>query len=278
MVVVRPSGRWHRVGGGRRSSRGRPWRSAKGFRGSGDSAGRSDSRRLDARRRRTIVRGTRAGRRLAGSAGGGPEGPGWGPPRLSGPPERGRGGPDERPLTPKEREELAEFVRRHFPEMHRRLQRFQRSDPGRYGQSLGRLSFPMLRLMRLSKTDPELAEVMIAEHRVEMELADWQDRYVKQTSTQARAECRSRIRELVGRQFDLRQRRLDMEIRNMQRRLDEALARLSQQSAARTEIIEEQVRRMVDRLEKGRSLYTQPAVPPGDAPRAVPQGAPPERR
>jgi hypothetical protein len=203
----------------------------------------------------------------------GPDRPGW-ELRPFGPPAPGRGGPDEHALTPQEREELAEFVRQHFPEMHGRLQRFKRSDPGGYGQALRRLSFPMLRMMRLSKTDPQLAEVMIAEHRVEIELADWQDRYAKQTSAQARADSQSKIRELVDKQFDLRQRRLEMEIRNMQKRLDEALARLSQQAADRSRIIDAEVQRIVGHLEKKHPGETKPDSPAENTSHAFPQGAP----
>jgi hypothetical protein len=207
----------------------------------------------------------------------GPDRPGWGS-RQPGPPEHGRGGPEDHSFTPKEREELVEFVRQHFPEMHGRLQRFQRADPGRYGQALRRLEFPMLRMMHLSKTDPQLAEAMIAEHRVEIELADWQDRYPKQTSEQARADIRSRIRELVGRRFDLRQRRLEMEIRNMQKRLDEAQARLSQQAADRSRMVDAEVQRIVGRLEKERPGEADSKSPAGKASHAFPQGAPPGHR
>jgi len=201
--------------------------------------------------------------------------PGWGS-RQSGSSATSRGGPDEHSLTPQEREELDEFVHQHFPEMHGRLQRFKRSDPGRYGLALRRLAFPMLRMMRLSKTDPQLAEVMIAEHHIEIELADWRDRYMKQNSEQARADSQSRIRELVDRLFDLRQRRLEMEIRNMQKRLDEARKHLSQQAADRSRIVDAEVQRIIGRLEKEPPGEAESNSPPvGDASDEFPQAVSP---
>lgn len=204
--------------------------------------------------------------------------PGWGP-RQFGASATGRGGPNEHSLTPQEQEELVEFVHQHFPEMHGRLQRFKRFDPGHYGLALRRLAFPMLRMMRLCKTDPQLAEVMIAEHRIEIELADWRDRYAKQTSEQARADNQSRIRELVDKQFDLRQRRLEMEIRNMQKRLDEARAHLSQQAADRSRIVDAEIQRIIGHLEKERPGEAESQSPPvGNASEEFPQAVSPEHQ
>ena len=79
-------------------------------------------------------------------------------------------------------------------------------------------------------------------------------------STEAdREQKRGKIRELVEKRFDVRQRRLDLEIREMQQRLDEAMARLSQQASNRSQLVEAEVSRMINRLESGpRGRHRQP--------------------
>ena len=81
------------------------------------------------------------------------------------------GGPEGGTLTPQEKEDLLAFAREHFPEMYKRLERFRQKDPATYGGAMRRLAGPMLRMMRLSKSNPELADALIVEHKVEMELA-----------------------------------------------------------------------------------------------------------
>lgn len=188
-----------------------------------------------------------------------PEGGGWpGPGGFEGgPQDAGRpggphhGGPDEPVLSPQEKEELLAFVRDRFPELYRQLQQFQDTDPGAYGRAVRRLTFPMLHMMRVSKSDPQLAAKMIAEHRVELELADLQSRYPAQASGADREQARSRIRQLVEKRFDLRQQRLEIEIKNMQKRLDQARSHLTQQAADRSQLIDAEVSRTIDHLEKG---------------------------
>jgi hypothetical protein len=184
----------------------------------------------------------------------GPEGDRWhGPGGLEGPPQdAGRpggphhGGPDGPVLAPQEKEELLAFVRDHFPELYRRLQQFQNTDPGAYGRSVRRLTMPMLHMMRVSKNDPQLAAKRSAEHRVELELDDLQSHYAAQASDAERRQTRSRIRQLVEKRFDLRQQRLELEITNMQKRLDQARSHLTQQAASRPQLIDADVKRMID--------------------------------
>ena len=105
------------------------------------------------------------------------------------------------------------------------------------------------KVMHLSKSDPRLADALIAEHRVEMEIAELQASYDAQRPDADPEKARSKVRELVEKRFDLRQQRLTMEIEGMRKRLDEAMARLSQQAANRAQLIEAEARRTMDRLE-----------------------------
>ena len=179
----------------------------------------------------------------------GAEGDRWhGPGGFEGGPQHG--GPDGPVLTTQEKEELLAFVRDRFPELYQRLKRFQDTDPDACGRAVRRLAMPMHHMMRATKNDPQLADMMIAEHRVELELDDLQGHYAALTSDADRQQTRSRTRQLIEKRFDLRLQRLEMEIRNMQKRLDQAQSHLTQQAASRPQLIDAEVKRMVNRLEK----------------------------
>ncbi len=196
------------------------------------------------------------------------------PPPPMGPDRFGphRGGPEGPLLSPREREELIAFIKLHFPEMYRRLQRFQQAEPARHGQALRRMAGPILRIMRLSQTNPELAEIMIAEHKVEMELFELQNAWAAPRSQAEREAKRERIRDLVGQRFDLRQKRLGMEIEDMRKRLDEAMARLARQGADRAEIVEAETRRMMERMGPGPRERQAETAPSHAFPGAPPPG------
>lgn len=162
-----------------------------------------------------------------------------------------RGGPNDQALTPEEKVELLAFLEEHFPEVHGRLRRFEQQDPAKYNDAMRRLTGPMRKVMHLSKADPRLADVIIAEHKVEMKIADLQASLAADRDEGEREKIRTRLRGLVSRRFDLRQQRLTMEIEGMRKRLDEAKARLSQQAANRSEWIEAETRRVIHRAEAG---------------------------
>ncbi|HSW45590.1 MAG TPA: hypothetical protein VLM89_08465 [Phycisphaerae bacterium] len=206
-------------------------------------------------------------------------GPGMPPPgQMNGMgPGARRGGEGEAPLTPEEREELIGFVQKHFPEMYHRLKRFQATDPVLYGRAMRRLAMPMFRMMQIGRHDPELAETMIAEHKIEMALADLAARNTPQASQADRDRISLEVRDLLARRFDLRQRRLEMEIKAMQQRLDQALARLSQQAADKSRLVEAEVRRMMGAWEDQRS--GRPPLPPrADDTHAFPEAGPPDEK
>ncbi len=173
-------------------------------------------------------------------------------PRPGGPFSSGlRGSANDQMLTPDEKVELLAFLETHFPEVHGRLRRFEQQDPGRYNDAIRRLTGPMRKMMRLSKADPRLTDVIIAEHKVEMKIADLQTWLAADRDEGEREKTRTRLRGLVGKRFDLRQQRLTMEIEGMRKRLDEAKARLSQQAANRSEWIDAETRRVIHRAEAG---------------------------
>jgi len=162
-------------------------------------------------------------------------------------------------LTEKEREELMAFAKEHFPRMYELLRSAPREHQHRL---LRRVGWPMLRLLRLNRHDPELAEKLIAEHKIEMELDQLRRDYQEFPSEAARESIKQKMRALLEQRFDLRQQRLELEIRALEKRLDEARQRLDRQEAERQRLVDTELDRVIDQLQEER-LWG-PSLPPLD--------------
>jgi len=223
----------------------------------GQNADRDDDEPAEAE----VERGLRPSRPGPTSRSGGPHrGPGR-PERPPGPPRDGFGRPGGRPdaeffLSAEEREEVLAFAREHFPEVYERLQEDEERaremhGPGhRSAWRMQRFLWPMIRLMRIAKYDPELADLLIAEQKVEMELAELQRDYLAFPADSVRGEIKKQMRALFAERFDLRRRRLEREIRSLQERLEEARQRLEQQDAAKGALIDAELSELIRELEE----------------------------
>jgi len=169
-------------------------------------------------------------------------------------------------LTPQEREELMAFAKEHFPKMYELLRGSPRAHQHRL---LRRVGWPMLRLLRLYRHDPELAEKLIAEHKIEMELAQLRRDYREFPSEAARENIKQKMRELLEQRFDLRQQRLELEIRALEKRLEEARQRLVRQEGDRQRLVETEVERIIDQLQDER-MWSPSLSPLGAEPRNRP--------
>lgn len=196
----------------------------------------------------------------------GPPPPREGHPRPMRPPgPRDDNAPDF--LTEKEREALMAFAKEHFPQIYELL---KGAPPEHQHRILRRVGWPLLRLMRLQRHDPELAEKLIAEHKIEMELAQLKRDYQEFPSESARESIKQKMRTLLEQRFDLRQKRLELEIRALEKRLEEARQRLDRQESNRQKLVDAEVERMIDQLQDERmwgpalpSLGAEPE-PPGE--------------
>lgn len=152
-------------------------------------------------------------------------------------------------LTGDERKELAAFIKEHFPELHEKMQRLQSEDRPGFNRMAPRMTWPMLRLMRLYKYDPELAEKLIAEHRIEMQLEELRRDYREFPEGSAREEIRERIKGLLEQRFDVRQQRLELEIRALEQRLARAKERLDTQRANKPRLVDDEFDRYMEHIE-----------------------------
>ncbi|HOW72671.1 MAG TPA: hypothetical protein PKY77_18890 [Phycisphaerae bacterium] len=178
----------------------------------------------------------------------------------------GDAGDDRDFLTAEERERLQDFIKEHFPELSDRL---------RAGRVPQRIAWPLLRLMRIQKSDPELGGKLIEEHRIEMKLVESRRGYRDAPSETARESIRIKIRQLLEQRFDVRQARLELEIRDLQRRIEKARERLAKQQANKAQLVENELEHLTDTFEEsaGRkedrtSLPEGPGGPLGAGPRS----------
>lgn len=131
-----------------------------------------------------------------------------------------RGADSGTPVGPEQIEELMAFTKAHFPEMYERLDRTRRENAGQFRQMLRTMRPHILRMLQLSREDPQLAEKVIAIQQVEMRLRMLRQRHRPGLPDEQRRAIRSELRRLLEQRFDLRMQRIELEIAGLQKRLD----------------------------------------------------------
>jgi hypothetical protein len=172
---------------------------------------------------------------------------------------RGRGrdkepGPYGEFMTPTEIEELMEFAKEHFPEIYQRLNSARETDPRSFRYMIKRVGGPIYRLYRLYKHNPELAKIMIAEHKTQMEIFALQRDYRQATSETEKASIKTALHAELVKRFGFRQQRTKLEIESLRKRLEEQAKRLEESEKNKEKMINEELQRTIDRME-GKSFF-----------------------
>ncbi len=169
--------------------------------------------------------------------------------------------PDDRDawdLPPERVREMMDFTQREFPRLHDRLAEARERSDRDFKRSLRFVAPRMLEMMHQQRENPELGDTVIAQHRVEWELFELRHRHKCARTPEEREETAHAIREKLMQSFDLRVRRLALEIKQMEQRLEQAKADLADQQENKQPLIERQFK---DFLNDDR-----PPPPPGDQP------------
>ena len=179
------------------------------------------------------------------------------------PPRRGPGTDDEW-LSPEQPEKILQFVRPHFPKLAHHLGRLRESDPEAFRRAVDRLRGPLFEIARAMEHDPEAAKKMIQALRIEIELAELQRQYQAPGQEPKREQVKARIREKLEERFDLRLERLRRDIRELEKRLDEAKRQLADRERDKDAIIGKEL----DRVLSGAAepLPEHPPPPPPERP------------
>ena len=194
---------------------------------------------------------------------------------------RGQGDDDDggfqstwRRLSDEEKAELFKFIEQNFPQLHEELQRLREDEPWLFHRRMKRLAPELLRIMDIMETDPERARLFIRERAVEMKLQRALELYHRTEAGTQRDTLRGRIRELVAESIDCRQTRHELEIRDMERRVEQLKRRLQRSADQREELIDQALERYLsappDERDPDESLLDGPRGP-------GPEGGPPGR-
>lgn len=129
-------------------------------------------------------------------------------------------------LTPREREMMHRFIRENFPDLSTNLQRIVEHDPGSADRLLARMSPRIREILLLKETQPDLAKIKTAEMRIGMAFVEASRIYRmtlnRPNATESeREEALARLREVASERFDVQLRAKQLEIANLESRLNE---------------------------------------------------------
>ncbi len=142
-------------------------------------------------------------------------------------------------FEPEQERRLLDFMKQHFPAMHTRLIAQRRDDPEMFKHALGRLVPTMINLMAAVKRNPQLGQVMIEDYKLEQDIRDVIRRYHAQaTDGPGKESLKEQIRQLLTEQFDKRQVRRELEIEELERRIDQQKKRLAEREKNRASLID----------------------------------------
>ena len=152
-----------------------------------------------------------------------------------------------RRMSEPERQRVVEFIEEHFPRLYIELERHKERKPQAFARQMKRVVPEMLRLMEMMEVHPERGTLMIQERRVDMEIRRAAQQYRSARKEEKRSRLRDRMRDLCGQAFDCRHRRRELEIRELEGRLEELKQRHDQAAEMRKKLIEQQVKERLDR-------------------------------
>ncbi len=172
------------------------------------------------------------------------EGEGW----LGGP---GPGSPDPETIG-----RAMEVIRAKLPAFHEKLEQSRRHSPMRFRRTMAKVLPVVREYVHLRDREPELAETIIEEFRIEERLRELGRAYLEaEERPEEREEMGAEIERLVEEQLELRLRRRVFRLDEFERRLHRQMERLERQRARLQEEMErrdEWVTRRVEEVKAGK--------------------------
>ncbi len=141
---------------------------------------------------------------------------------------------------------VMKFLDEHYPRLHERLTELREQDPRAFHRQLSRLLPRMPDLMSILDRNPELGKLIIDEHRLEMDIRDAIREYHRARNDADRDQLKEQIRDLISRQFDVRQEKLKLMIADMERELERKKQVLAEQAARKDKLIDRDLRQRLD--------------------------------
>lgn len=124
-------------------------------------------------------------------------------------------------MTDEEREEVRDFVAEHYPEVSAALESAEGEDGKlKLDRKHGRMLPEILRMHELSKDDPDMFQIKIAEQKSRFELRRLVREYRQADDDATKEELSTEIRPLVVAAFDAQQARMEQEVTRLEKRLE----------------------------------------------------------
>jgi hypothetical protein len=168
-----------------------------------------------------------------------------------GPPDQLASIPDDRPLTPEQRERVMAFLRETMPGMAERFQSLSTTDPEAADRMLGRMLPRLREASRLREEDPELFALKGDELRTGVDvvaairaLRAAQGSPAGPEADAALTTARAGLRDAVSRQIDARLRVQEHELAVLLRRVESLQADLLRRQAGRDAAIADTLERL----------------------------------
>jgi len=143
-------------------------------------------------------------------------------------------------MSEAQRDAVLAFVEEHFPEMHRRLAGI-RHRPALFEHRLRRIGHGMRELMETMQRNPELGASMIEERKLDMRIRRTVMRYRDAEDPEDQEQLMGRLRDSCAHIVDLRFKRHEMQIEELEQRLARLKARHQRAAQRRDERIEKRL-------------------------------------
>ncbi len=136
---------------------------------------------------------------------------------------------------------IREFLQEHFPQWADELYRLERNNPILFARRMREIAPRALRLMNELEEDEELGMLSIEEERLDVQIR-WKARqYARAADEPERQQIATEVRDLVGRRFEVRHRRGERLISQLDARLERMRRRLERRARDREQLVAEEV-------------------------------------
>jgi hypothetical protein len=143
------------------------------------------------------------------------------------------------------RDEVIEFVQRHFPERAQKLEELRRTDRERYLKERRQLMSKIQRLMELEKNNPRLFALTLEDIKLERKLNQLARTARESTDAGAREHYRKELEVAVLEAFELRARLKQAELDDLEAQVDELRASLKRREERREELVSQRVEQLL---------------------------------
>jgi len=140
-------------------------------------------------------------------------------------------------LTDEQIDRLMTFMQANFPVMHDRLARTRQRDPELFQKRIHQTARVLFPMVRAAAENPELGRKLVAEHQAQLALQDLKEKYSKAKDPSDQARIREQMRQQMDVAFEARIERLRLEVKQLQKRLDQATLNLARQEKDKEKFI-----------------------------------------